>query len=175
VAPILGTANCIPLRTISTAETIPRVVRVMQLQPAIEWSTVWGNLHITWTSEGAKSAWYMVMHDLIATNVRLHKMLLTDTTNCNQCGRQDTTLYRLTECGEGQVSWEWTRTRKAWIHRTEPKRVPREWFLAPHFRLWSRQRQQAVLWILANMLCYLMQKRITLSLQDYINFMRRSR
>ena len=56
------------LRVISTAETILRVVRVMQLQLEIEWSIVWRNLHLTWTSEGAKSARYMVMHDLIATN-----------------------------------------------------------------------------------------------------------
>jgi hypothetical protein len=45
------------LRIISTAETIPRGVKVMQIQPAIEWSIVWRNLHITWTSEEAKSAW----------------------------------------------------------------------------------------------------------------------
>jgi hypothetical protein len=33
------------LQTISTAENKPREVRVMQLQPAIDWSIVWGNLH----------------------------------------------------------------------------------------------------------------------------------
>jgi hypothetical protein len=30
------------LRTMSTLETKPRVVRIMQLQPAIDWSRVWG-------------------------------------------------------------------------------------------------------------------------------------
>jgi len=29
------------LRTMSTLETKPRVVRIMQLQPAIDWSLVW--------------------------------------------------------------------------------------------------------------------------------------
>ena len=33
------------LRTMSTAENKPREVRIMQLQPAIDWSLVWGNLH----------------------------------------------------------------------------------------------------------------------------------
>jgi hypothetical protein len=70
-------------------------VIVVKLQPEIEWSIVCRNLHITWTSEGAKSAWYVVMHGLIATNVRLHKIRLTDTTSCNRCGRRDTTLHRL--------------------------------------------------------------------------------
>jgi hypothetical protein len=139
------------LRVISTAETIPRVVKIMQLRPEIEWPILWRNLHITWKSDGAKSAWCMVMHDLIATNMRLHKIRLTDANNCNQCGRQDTTLHRFTDCGEGQVIWEWTRTRIAWMNRTDPRRVPCEWLLKPHFHLLPRQRQKAVLCILANM------------------------
>ena len=49
---------------------------------------------------------------------------------------QDTNLHRLTESGEGQVNWDWTRTRIASINRTEPRRVPREWLLTPHFQLW---------------------------------------
>jgi hypothetical protein len=33
------------LRSMSTAETKPREVRIVQLQPTIDWSLVWGNLH----------------------------------------------------------------------------------------------------------------------------------
>jgi hypothetical protein len=162
------------LRIISTAETIPRVVRVMQLHPAIEWSVVWRKLHKTWTSEGANSAWYMVMHDLILTNVRLRKIQLTDTTNCNQCGRQDTTLHRLRECGECQVIWKWTCTRIAWINRTEPRRVPGERLLTPHFQLVPPERAGGIV-DLGEMVLYLVQKRRTVLRQGYIDFMRRSR
>ena len=117
--------------TSSTAENKPREVRIMQLQPAIDWSLVWGNLHDVRLSDGTRSAWYMVIHDIIPTNARLHRIRLMDTEKCTQCRRQNTMLRRLTECEVGQEIWEWARTRIARIRRTDPRRVPREWLLVP--------------------------------------------
>lgn len=102
-----------------------------------------------------RSAWYTVIHDLLPTNTRLQRIRLVDTDNGAQCGKQDTTLHQLTECRLGRETWEWTRTRIAWIHRTDPRRVPTEWFLRPCFQLWPRHKKQATLWILANMVFYL--------------------
>lgn len=92
----------------------------MQLRPDIECSRVWSNLRNTRTSDGARSAWCMVIHDLLPTNTRLHRVRLVDTDNCREYEGQDDTLHRLTECGVGREIWEWTRTRIAWIHRTDP-------------------------------------------------------
>jgi hypothetical protein len=39
------------LRSMVTVATSPREVRVMQIQPGIEWERVWSNLHIISTSE----------------------------------------------------------------------------------------------------------------------------
>jgi hypothetical protein len=50
----------------------------------------------------------MIIHDLIPTNVRLHRIQLRDTDNCTQCARQDMMLHHLTECGVGCEIWEWT-------------------------------------------------------------------
>jgi len=121
------------LRIMSTTENKPREVRIMQLQPAIDWSLLWGSLHNLRLSVGAISAWYVVIHDVIPTNARLHRIRLMDTDNCTQCGRQDTVLHRLTECGVEQEIWEWTRTRIARIRRTDPRHVTTEWFLRPLF------------------------------------------
>jgi len=82
----------------STAETKPREVRIMHLQSAINWSLVWDNLHNVILPDGARSAWYRVIHDIITTNVRLHRIRLTDTEICTHCMRQCTILRRLTEC-----------------------------------------------------------------------------
>ena len=60
------------LQILSPAETKPWEVRIMQLQPAIDWSPVWDHLHNLKLPDGARSAWYMVIHDIIPTNVRLH-------------------------------------------------------------------------------------------------------
>jgi hypothetical protein len=90
------------LQMMSIAESKPWEVRIMQLQPTIDWSLVWGNLRNVRLPEGARSAWYMVIHDIIPTNVRLHRIRLADTENCTQCGRPDTMLHRLIECGVRQ-------------------------------------------------------------------------
>ena len=127
------------LQTMSTTENKPREVCIMQLQPAIHWSLLWGSLHNVRLAVGATSAWRVVFHDIIPTNARLHRIRLMDTDNCTQRGRQDIMLHRLTECGVGQEIWEWTRTQTARIRRTDPRRVPTEWLLRPCFQLWPRR------------------------------------
>ena len=83
------------LRTVSTAERKQRRVLIVQFQPAIDWSLAWGNIRNVILPDGARSAWYMVIHDIIPTNVRLRRIGLIDTEKCRQCGRQGTIL-RLT-------------------------------------------------------------------------------
>ena len=139
----------------STAETKPREVCIMQLQPAIDWSLVWGNLHNVILSYGVRSAWYLVIHGTIPTNMRLHRIRLKGTEKCTQCGRRDTVLHRLTECGLRQEIWEWIRTRIAGIQRTDPKRIPNEWLLRLCVKLWPWHRQQATLWFLVSMVFFM--------------------
>jgi hypothetical protein len=154
------------LRTISTAGNRPREVRIMQLHPAIDWSLVWGNLHNVRLYDGARSAWYMVIHETIPTNVRMHKIRLVDTENCAQCWRQDTMLHRVTECGVGKEIWEWNRTRIARIQRTDPTRIPTDWLLDPCFKTWPR-RHRAILWLFARMVVYQVNQHRTLSVMEY--------
>jgi hypothetical protein len=59
-------------RVHDTLQIMSPEVRIMQLQPAIDWSPVWDHLHNLKLPDGARSAWYMVIHDIIPTNVRLH-------------------------------------------------------------------------------------------------------
>jgi hypothetical protein len=56
----------------STAETKPRTVRIIQFQQAIDWSLVSGLLHNVILTDEAWSAWYLAIHDIIPTNVRLY-------------------------------------------------------------------------------------------------------
>ena len=86
----------------------------------------------------------LLIHDIIHTNVSLHRIRLTDTEICTHCGRKDTKLHRLTECGMWEV-WEWTRTRIERIQRKDPRRIPKEWFLRSCFKLWPRKRYQTTL------------------------------
>ena len=70
------------LRNMAKMATPPREVRVTQIQPELEWENVWNNLHSIPKSEGHKSAWYTVIHDLLPTNTRLHRIRLVETEDC---------------------------------------------------------------------------------------------
>jgi len=145
----------------AAAATPPREVRVTQIQPGIEWEKVLNNLHSIPTSEGARSAWYMVLHDLLPTNTRLNRIGLVETVDCTLCGEKDIKVHELTECGVGEETWEWTRIWLEVIHRTDRRRISSGWLLGPSFRLWPRQRHLATLWILANLVFYLLHNRRT--------------
>jgi hypothetical protein len=92
-------------------------MRVVEPNPETDWKRVWTNLHNAWTAETITAVWYAVIHDLVLTNVRLHKIRLADTPDCKECGIVDTLSHRLTECDEGKNIWEGTRQRIALIMR----------------------------------------------------------
>jgi hypothetical protein len=118
----------------------------MHFQPAVDWLLEWGNVHKVILPDGARSAWYMVIHYITPTYVRCHRNRLTDTENCTECGRQDAVLRRLTECGVRQVIRDLTSTQTDQIQRADPKRVRKERLFRPCFKLLPRQRHQAILW-----------------------------
>jgi hypothetical protein len=109
------------------------------------------------------------------THERLHRIKLAPTDRCTQCGQQDTIQHRLIECAEGTVTWEWTKQRIATMLRTDPRHTPAEWLLRPHFKLWPPKRHRAILWTLANLALYRLQRQLLLTLQDYIDFRRRAK
>lgn len=46
--------------------------------------------------------WYVVIHDILPTIERLHKIRLVDSPLCSHCGDPDTVQHRATACGEGE-------------------------------------------------------------------------
>ena len=86
-------------------------MRIRQLHPSIDWERIWNNLHACWTTVTVRVNWYGVIHDILPTNERLHKILLVDSPHCSQCGETDTVQHRMTECGEGTTIWNWTKRR----------------------------------------------------------------
>jgi hypothetical protein len=58
---------------------------------------------------GKKAAWYKVINDIIPTNERFHRIRISPTDSCRLCDKKDTLQHPLTECGEGEIIWIWTR------------------------------------------------------------------
>ena len=121
------------LHTMAVAERGAQEIRVIQSQPTANWSRVWRNLHTAWITEQMKSTWFIVIHNIIPANERLAAIRLTDTNRCRQCGRTDTHQHLITECNEGANIWKWTRARLAILLRMDPRHVPAEWTIRPHF------------------------------------------
>ena len=117
----------------------------------------------------------MVLHNILPTNDRLYNIHLTDSGLCRTCGGLDTRMHQLTECGEGKEIWDWTRTRIAWMLRTDPARIAQERLLRTQFQIWKPRRHMAVLRFLANMGRFRMQERQAPSAQEYCEFLRRTR
>jgi hypothetical protein len=150
-------------------------MRVTTIWPTTDWSSVWKNLVETPVSGETKAAWYKVVNDILPTKERLHRTRVALTDMCRHCDRQDTLLHRLTECGEVELMWTWTRQKLALILRTIPGRIPNEWLMTPHFNIWSPTQRRAVQWILANAVFFRRQMQRELTLHDLIDFLKRSK
>jgi hypothetical protein len=69
--------------------------------------------------------------------------------------------------------WEWTPRQIAIMLRMDSKYIPPEWLWRLQFKLWPQERHQAIPWVLAHLVLYRSQQRCALTLQDYMDFLRR--
>ena len=136
------------------AATESKEMRITNWWSQTAWPTVWENLGKALVVWATKVAWYMVIQDILPTNVRLFRIRMVPTNVCRKCDRTDTRSDRLIECGEGEQIWTWTKQNLAWILRTIPERIPNDWLLRPHFTLWSARQRRAVLWVLVNLVTF---------------------
>jgi hypothetical protein len=143
--------------------------------PHLNLTLIWRNLQTTWITEVLSSEWYAVIHDLLPTNDRIHRIALTETDQCQTCGQKDTTDHRIFEYGEGRMLWRWTRASLAMILRTSEDHIPNEWPLRPSFQIWPPQRHEAILWLLAHFVHFLVQYSTPIIPLDYTDFRRQTR
>jgi len=148
---------------------------IERLWPVTDWATIWRNLRAAPVSETIKITWYRVVHDIVPTNERLHKIRIACAERCRHCDRKDTLRHRFTEWGDGRHQWEWTRERIALMIRIDSRWIPEDWLLRPQFRHWFPQRHRAVLWALAHFIVFRLQQERTLTSHDYLDFLRRSK
>jgi hypothetical protein len=150
-------------------------IRIVKKYSNAAWGRVWKNLHFKTLPANIISTWYETIHDIVSTNARLAAIHLTLTSTCPNCGLEDTIQHRITDCGEGPVTWNWTRTRLGMILSTNPTYIPKEWTTRPDFILWPPQRHTAVILIIAHLVHYRLQTHRRLSLSDFMDVLRRSR
>ena len=87
-------------------ETKPPIMRIERLWPNIEWPRIWKNLLTAPVTDSTKTTWYKIIHDIVPTKERLHKIRIAPTENCRLCDRKDTLLHRLAEFGDDRYQRE---------------------------------------------------------------------
>ena len=150
-------------------------MRITRLWPNADWVTIWKNLQAAQVSGLDTATWYKVIHDIIPTNIRLHRIKMSPTDTCKDCGSKDTLGHRLTECGEGTTTWGRTKSIIARILRISAANIPDEWLLCPQFRQRPPQQHRAVLWVLAQYVTFWTNHPCHLTQQDLMDFMRSSK
>ena len=130
--------------------------RVEAHHPGANWTQVWTNLASPVLSAEVRDQWFVVIHDLPATNARLFELQDTQrrhpTGRCASCEQADTLLHRLTVCGGSRAAWKWLGARLARLVG-EPARP--EWLIRPEFDAPSEPRQAAAVWLAAQGVAYL--------------------
>jgi hypothetical protein len=80
-----------------------QAMRVRRLWPPTEWSAVWPNLHAPPVPDDIKMEWCRVIHDIVPTQNRLHRIDMAVTNLCGHRGTTDNIKHRIIECGEGHM------------------------------------------------------------------------
>ena len=130
------------------------------------------------TSSGTtKAALYKVVHDILPTNERLYKY--TNGNEILKCadivrGRIHLITVSLSAV-KGDKYGHVQNGRLTWILRKMPKRTPNEWLLRPDFTLWPPKGYRALLWILTSLVIFRTQQQREMTLEDFIDFMRRTK
>jgi hypothetical protein len=145
---------------------------IKRLWPNTDWYTLWKKVHNTPIPATMKASWYKVIHDIIATNVRLHKIRMSSSDKCRQCGAVDTLLYRVTECGDGAKIWHWSSQKIATILRTTARNISSDWILCPQCAIWPPTRRHAVTWILANVVHFQTRPSYASATSTFISFVK---
>ena len=136
---------------------------------------MWRNLHDASVSETCKAEWFKVIHDILPTHDRLHKIRLSPTNRCRNCPETDTIAHRILACGNGREIWHWTEKRLAQILNTSPDHIPDQWPTCPQFTLRPQQRNRAASWMMSTLITFRTQSHLDSTLQDYIEIVKSSR
>jgi hypothetical protein len=112
------------------------MIRIQSKRPEVPWPLVWKNIHTRTLPQKITTTWYVIIHDVVSTNQRLHVIQLRQTDTCDHCQQTDTLLNRYTTCTDASGIWLWTRQRIAYFLRTQTQYVPEEWLTAPAFKIY---------------------------------------
>jgi hypothetical protein len=103
-----------------------------------------------------------------------YKIRLSSTDKRRHCEATDTLLYRITECGDGPKTRNWTTQKIAIILRTARNLSP-DWLLRPQCAIWPPTRRRAVLWLLVHIVHFQLSPAYESMITTFISFIRKNK
>jgi hypothetical protein len=152
-------------------QRLPRRVRVEELLPNTNWPLVWSNVQSRVLTLAARSSWFEVVHDLLPTNSRLHRINRSATDRCAHCGRWDTALHRVSTCGEAAVIWRWLHDKLAHINAVPPQGLAQDFLVRPDVQLSSHKpTHNTAIWLVGHTVMAVLSAPRAPSLPDVVDF-----
>jgi hypothetical protein len=114
------------LSVIEGKKHVSRHIQIMNMFPSINWHVMLGNLSQAVGSDAVRFVWYVVVHDLVPTNVKLHSIYVITTDSCLNFGATYALTHSLSECGATADICTWTSARLHMVHCTTPQLISQE-------------------------------------------------
>lgn len=145
------------------------------LNQNINISQIWKNIDIKGIPIHVKSVWYSIIHDILPSRERLHRIFMIETDKCPYCNNTETILHRVFECHILQAMWDQSTiylqcllpANHVWLY---PYKL-----LWPDFCFSPHSKHKAVLWIIAHTLYYSFQNYGHVHKDDYIHYIKNAK
>lgn len=125
--------------------------RVQAKAPGVDWPRVWASMNQAPIPEDVWDAWFIAVHDLVATRARLHRIGRSDTRTCPVCRGPDTLRHRLTACPGTRAIWLWTRRI---LSKVLGCTATARTLLQPDFSHPDPERMAVAAWVAAHTVAY---------------------
>ena len=142
-----GKANIGYCYTALREQSLKAEIRVEQKLPNTDWPQVWANIQARHMPLQARDTWFQLVHDIIPTNERLHRIHLSQTDRCTRCNRWDTALHRATACGNAADVWAWLRATLANLTGQPVTTFQQDFVVRPDQKLNSKNTHCTVMWL----------------------------
>jgi len=134
---------------------------------------VWRNLSQVVVTDAARSMQYLVIYDLVPTNVRLYNIHLMATDSCSECGATDTLKHLLPERGASADLGIYTSALLAYFSSNDNSTCLESVSIVPPSKFGSAQNTKLSYGSFRTW--YLLVKFLDLYQHSYLDFTRRTR
>ena len=145
--------------------------KIVSHEPEYDWCYIWNNITAKFLTNEQKSLWYMVVHDVIDNKAKRHNCGFSDDYLCPACGQRDDTVHSLTSCVRSKGIWFQLQRFLGHILRLPGALIEKRLIFRPDYRYFPPSRHNAITWLLATTVTYVLQHNHTVNTSMYVDWL----